>query len=282
MTRELHYLVLNPAGNVTVLFLHGFMGSGEDWRPITQGLPAEYRCVLLDLPGHCCTPVRSDAAAYAMAAVSRDVMHLMERVAPGPFVVAGYSMGGRLALYLALEHGERVQGLVMESASPGLRSEPERSERRDQDEQRAMELETDDWEAFLRQWYAAPMFESLPGCGERFQELLARRRKNNPRELARVLRGMGTGAQPSLWDRLPEAAAPSLLVAGERDAKYRAMAAAMCVLMPRASTAVVSGAGHNVHFEKPADYTTLLRGFLDGLRGTAAQPPQHPGTREQQ
>ena len=198
MTRELHYLVLNPAGNVTVVFLHGFMGSGEDWRPITQGLPAEYRCVLLDLPGHGCTPVRSDA--------------------PGPFVVAGYSMGGRLALYLALEHGERVQGLEMESASPGLRSEPERAERRDQDEQRAMELETGDWEAFLRQWYAAPMFESLPGCGERFQELLARRRKNNPRELARVLRGMGTGAQPSLWDRLPEAAAPSLLVAGERDA----------------------------------------------------------------
>ncbi len=270
MTREIHYLVLNPAGNVTVLFLHGFMGSGEDWRPIAQGLSAEYRCVLADLPGHGCTPVRSDAAAYTMAAVARHVMRLMARVAPGPFVAVGYSMGGRLALYLALEHGDRVRGLVMESASPGLRSEPERSKRRDQDEQLAMELETGDWEAFLRQWYAAPMFESLRGCGERFQELLARRRKNNPRELARVLRGMGTGAQPSLWDRLPEAAAPALLVAGERDAKYCAVATAMGAMMPRASTAVVSGAGHNVHFEKPADYTTLLRGWVDELRGTAA------------
>ncbi len=276
MARELHYWMLNPAGDKTVLFLHGFMGSGEDWRPIAQGLPPDYRCVAPDLPGHGRTPVRRDDVAYTMAAVSGDVMRLMDQIAPGPLTLVGYSMGGRLALHLALEYADRVQALVLESASPGLRSETERSERRVADEQRAVELETGDWEAFLSHWYSTPMFESLHGCGERFEELLMRRRNNNPRELARVLRGMGTGAQASLWNRLAEAAMPTLLIAGEYDAKYGAMAAAIGAKMPRASTAVVSGAGHNVHFEKPGDYTTLLRKWLDGLRGTAAHEPQHP------
>ncbi|HOF41212.1 MAG TPA: 2-succinyl-6-hydroxy-2,4-cyclohexadiene-1-carboxylate synthase [Candidatus Hydrogenedentes bacterium] len=270
MARTLHYWMLNPAGEKTVVFLHGFMGSSEDWRPIAQGLPPNYRCIAPDLPGHGRTPVRRDEAAYTMAAVSKDLMRLMDHIAPGPLALVGYSMGGRLALYLALEYADRVQALVLESASPGLRSETERAKRRVEDERRAVELESGDWEAFLRRWYAAPLFESLHGCGDRFEELLMRRRNNNPRELARVLRGMGTGAQSSLWDRLSEAGMPTLLIAGERDAKYCAMAAAMGAKMPRATAMVVSGAGHNVHFEKPGDYTTRLRKWLDGLRGTPA------------
>lgn len=270
MTRELHYVVLNPDGASTVLFLHGFMGSGEDWRPIAQGFPRDYRCVLVDLPGHGYTPVRSDSAAYSMASVSRDVMYLMDRVSPGHFFVVGYSMGGRLGLYLAAEYSERIRGLVVESASPGLGTERERADRRELDERRATELETGNWETFLRQWYAMPMFESLREHGGRFTELLERRRRNNPRELARVLRGMGTGVQPSLWDALPDMDVPTLVVAGEHDAKYRALAESMRANMPRAAVAVMPGAGHNVHFEKPADYTTLLRGLFDDLRGAAA------------
>ncbi len=114
------------------------------------------------------------------------------------------------------------------------------------------------------------MFESLREHGGRFTELLERRRRNNPRELARVLRGMGTGVQPSLWDALPDMDVPTLVVAGEHDAKYRALAESMRANMPRAAVAVMPGAGHNVHFEKPADYTTLLRGLFDDLRGAAA------------
>ncbi|HQH67175.1 MAG TPA: 2-succinyl-6-hydroxy-2,4-cyclohexadiene-1-carboxylate synthase [Candidatus Hydrogenedentes bacterium] len=270
MTRELHYVVLNPTGNVTVLFLHGFMGSGEDWRLIAQDLSRACRCVLVDLPGHGYTPVRSDSAAYTMAAVSRDVMHLMDRVSPGRFFVVGYSMGARLGLYLATEYRERIEGLIMESASPGLRTERERAERRERDDRLAEELETGNWETFLRQWYARPLFETLRKHGSRFEELLERRRMNNPRELARVLRGMGTGAQPSLWDALHEIAAPVLLVVGERDPKYRTLAESMCEMIPRAAMAVMPDAGHNVHFEKPTDYTRLLQGLLDDLREGAA------------
>jgi 2-succinyl-6-hydroxy-2,4-cyclohexadiene-1-carboxylate synthase len=271
MTRELHHVVLNPSGGATILFLHGFMGSGEDWRPIAQGLSEGYRCVLVDLPGHGYTPLRSDAAAYSMAAVSRDVMHLMDRLAPGRFFVVGYSMGGRLGLYLAADYRERVAGLVMESSSPGIPTESERAERRKHDERLAAELETGSWETFLRQWYALPMFETLRAYGGRFEELVERRRRNNPRELARVLRGMGAGSQPSLWDALPEVATPVLLIVGEYDAKYRAIAESMCESMPQAVVAVMPETGHNVHFEKPADYTAFLRGLFDDLRGDAAQ-----------
>ncbi|MFO7973554.1 MAG: 2-succinyl-6-hydroxy-2,4-cyclohexadiene-1-carboxylate synthase [Candidatus Hydrogenedentota bacterium] len=271
MTRELHYVVLNPSGNVTVLFIHGFMGSSEDWRPITQELSEDYRCVLIDLPGHGHTPVRNDAAAYTMAAVSRDVMHLMDRLSPGRFYVVGYSMGGRLGLYLAADYPERIEGLIMEAASPGLPTETDRAERRDYDNRIAGELETGNWETFLRQWYARPLFETLREQGPRFDALLEYRRRNNARELAKVLRGMGAGAQPSLWERLPEIGVPTVLIVGERDPKYRAIAEDMRQFLARAAVAVMPNTGHNVHFEKPADYTTLLRGLLDDLRGGAAR-----------
>lgn len=271
MTRELHYVVLNPSGSVTVLFIHGFMGSSEDWRPIAQALSHDYRCVLLDLPGHGYTPVRSDAAAYTMAAVSRDVMHLMDRLAPDRFFIVGYSMGGRLALYLAADYPERIEGLIMEAASPGLPTETDRAERRDYDERIAAELEIGNWDTFLEQWYDRSLFDTLREQGPRFDALLEQRRRNNARELAKVLRGMGAGAQPSLWDGLSGIAVPIVLIVGERDPKYHSIAEDMRDFLGRAAVAVMPGAGHNVHFEKPADYTRLLQGLLDDMRGAAGR-----------
>jgi pimeloyl-ACP methyl ester carboxylesterase len=77
------------------------------------------------------------------------------------------------------------------------------------------------------------------------------RLSNTPAGLAAALRGLGTGALPSLWERLGELAVPVDLVVGERDAKFQAIAEAMAAALPVARVQVVEGAGHAVHLEAP-------------------------------
>ena len=76
--------------------------------------------------------------------------------------------------------------------------------------------------------------------------------------MARALRGLGTGALPSLWDRLPELAAPTVLVVGERDHKFGQIAEEMRTRLPDASVEVVPGAGHAVHLEDPVRVAAIL------------------------
>jgi pimeloyl-ACP methyl ester carboxylesterase len=65
------------------------------------------------------------------------------------------------------------------------------------------------------------------------------------------LRGLGTGALPSLWERLGELSMPVTLVVGERDSKFQGIAAEMRTGIPAAELLVVPGVGHAVHLEAP-------------------------------
>lgn len=179
-------------------------------------------------------------------------------------VIAGYSMGGRLALYLALRHPDRLSGLILESASPGLKNEEERIARRAADEERAFRLESGDFETFLRDWYRQPLFAPLTRDDERLRRTLEARRKNDPRELAKSLRGLGTGSQPSLWEELPDLRVPALAVAGELDEKFVGISRRMERACLHMRTAIVPGVGHNVRVEAHTAYLRLLRNFLDG------------------
>ena len=84
------------------------------------------------------------------------------------------------------------------------------------------------------------------------------RLRSTPAGLAAALRGLGTGALPSLWERLSEVTVPVHLVVGERDAKFRATAAEMAAALPRARVHVVGGAGHAVHLEAPAAVAEVI------------------------
>jgi 2-succinyl-6-hydroxy-2,4-cyclohexadiene-1-carboxylate synthase len=95
------------------------------------------------------------------------------------------------------------------------------------------------------------------------RETIEARMRNDPGELAKSLRGMGTGSQPSLWGELAELEAPALAVAGELDEKYAAISTRMASITPRIRAAVVPGAGHNVRLEAPETYCALLKYFLD-------------------
>jgi 2-succinyl-6-hydroxy-2,4-cyclohexadiene-1-carboxylate synthase len=247
-----------------VLFLHGFMGSSADWRGIMAALGDRTFCIAPDLPGHGAS-LGLTPESYTIEGTARAAIHILDRLEVERPVVAGYSMGGRLALYLALRFPGRCVGLFLESASPGLVSEEERASRRAADEEKAKRLESGDFDGFLRDWYRQPAFAPLARDEGLLRQTIEARRRNDPVELARSLRGIGTGSQPSLWGELEGLAVPALAVAGGLDQKYAAISSRMASISPRIEPVVIPGVGHNVRAEAPAEYAALLRRFLDRL-----------------
>ncbi|BAS28265.1 2-succinyl-6-hydroxy-2,4-cyclohexadiene-1-carboxylate synthase [Limnochorda pilosa] len=256
-----------------LLLLHGFTGRATVWRPLLPELAAGREVIAPDLLGHGASRVvdpRAPAAErHRIERQAADLLAVLDRLGVDRADVLGYSMGGRLALYLAVAHPERVSALVLESASPGLEDPRERSARRAQDEARAAFIERAGIRAFVERWEAQPLFASqrrLP------PEVWRRQRRQRlacrAEGLAASLRGMGTGVHEPLWSRLPEVEAPTLLLAGALDPKFTALAARMAARLPRARAEVVPEAGHAVHLEQPGIFARHVRAFLDEGRET--------------
>jgi 2-succinyl-6-hydroxy-2,4-cyclohexadiene-1-carboxylate synthase len=238
------------------------MGSSADWSETMETLGERYRCVAVDLPGHGVSTDLAYPDSYTMEGAARGVLDVLDGLGVRTSVLAGYSMGGRLALYLALRFPERCRALFLESVSPGLGDEGARARRRAADEERARRLETGEFEGFLLDWYAQPLFASLARDEALVGRTIERRRRNDPLELARSLRGMGTGSMPPLWGELRGLKIPALAVAGELDEKFVGISQRMSAVSPRVKTIVVPAAGHNVRVESPDRYLALLGRIL--------------------
>ena len=244
-----------------MLFLHGFMGRAEDWRGVWTGLDERFFRTAVDLPGHGAS-LGMPRVRYTMEGAARSVIEVLDGAGVDRATVVGYSMGGRLALYLALRHPGRCAGIFLESAFPGLEDAGERAARRRADEEKAARLEGGDFREFLHDWYRQPLFAPLSRDEDLLRRIIEDRRRNDPAELAKSLRGMGTGSQPSLWGDLPNLQVPALAVAGRLDEKFVGISHRMASLNARMRFAVVPGVGHNVHAEAPGAYRSLLESFL--------------------
>lgn len=225
-----------------LVLLHGFTQTRQSWRRTVAALGGRYRAVAPDLPGH---GQLADRRPVSLAACLAYLPALVDE----PHVLAGYSMGGRIALHAALASPDRVRRLVLVGASPGLADAAERAARRAADDALAARVEAIGIEAFAHEWGALPLWEGQPDHVRAAAH--ADRLRNDAAGLAAALRGLGTGALPSLWDRLSELALPVTLVAGERDEKFRAIAARMAERLPDARVAVIAGTGHAPQLERP-------------------------------
>lgn len=259
----------DPADLATIVLLHGFTQTGRSWDPVVAAMGERYRALAPDLRGH---GAAAAARPVGFAAIEADVLAL----APPRFALAGYSMGGRIALDLALRDGERaasdaaaptpgaaghappprVERLALIGASPGLRTAAERAARRAADGQLADAIERDGVEPFARGWAAQPLFAGQPAAVAAAAH--AERLRSTPAGLAAALRGAGTGAMEPLWEQLPQLQIPVTLIVGARDAKFRAIAEQMAELIPQATLHVVTGAGHAVQLEQPEAVAALL------------------------
>jgi len=244
-----------------ILFLHGFLGGRDDWREITDQLCENFLTVAVDLPGHGYTQVNGIDKYYAMPSCAWGLTNFLGQLKIKKCHLVGYSMGGRLALYLAVKNPERFDKIVIESSSPGLKTATERKDRVKQDKKLARRLETENFENFLNDWYRQPLFETIEK-DTRFKKILKKRLKSDPLLLAKSLRQMSTGAQPSLWPELGKIQAPIMFIAGEKDEKFKTLAFEMSDLCEPAEIRIIKNCGHNVHFEKPREFYEQLNNFL--------------------
>lgn len=259
-----------------LLLLHGFTGSTETWRDLRERLGERRKVVAIDLPGHGRADAPSDPSRYALDRVADDLADTLSSRGTDRVVALGYSMGGRVALRLALRHPGRVLGLVLESTSPGIADPVARAARLRADGELADRIERDGIVAFVNEWERLPIWASQASLPDSVRaRLRAKRLMGNATGLANSLRGAGAGADAPVLDRLGEIAVPVLLVAGTLDQPYVAHARAMQNVLKRAQLSVVPGAGHAVHLEQPAAFASLVAGFLDSFAGDDAPSRGH-------
>jgi len=255
----LHYRTHGAPHQPPVCFLHGFMGSSTDWQPIVDALSKDAYCLTVDLPGHG-QSLHGPNYFYTMEGATQALADVLDDAGIKRCSLAGYSMGGRAALYFSIFHPGRVRRLVLESASPGLPNGEERVQRRFLDDERADRIRAD-LEGFLEKWYRQPLFASLARHGL-VEKMIEKRSTNDSDELARALRGLSPGEQPSLWDRLSDLSVPTLVLTGELDDKYKAITKRTAERIKMAQRTLVPDAGHNVHAERPQAYLSHLVRFL--------------------
>jgi len=250
--------------NPPLLLLHGFLGSQRSWKPLLPVFSPHFFCLIPDLPGHGRNTAAPLETPLDFDLLTDWLLRLLDDRGIETCSLLGYSMGGRAALHLTCRAPQRVQRLILESASPGLVSAAERVQRLEQDAARAESLLQSGMNAFAAAWYRMPLFASLqthPRLRAALQRSAAR---NHPRWMARVIYALSPGLQPPLWNCLPALSLPALLLAGELDSKYAALSQRMAENLPNARRVLLAHSGHNLHAEAPSAFAAAALSFLRG------------------
>jgi len=258
------HVIVSGRGSPLML-LHGFTGSTHSWDALGPALSARHMIILVDLPGHGQSTAPPDLPRYALPRTADDVARVLDVLGVERSAVLGYSLGGRAALHLAVQHPARVSALVLEGSSAGIADEAERERRSVSDAALADRIERDGVASFVDQWEALPLWHSqgvLPAPTR--DRLRAQRLANRADGLARSLRGAGVGTQAPLHGRLSHLSMPVMLVAGALDDRYVEQGRLMQRAIPGARLVEVQDAGHAVHLERPAELATVVIDFLDG------------------
>jgi 2-succinyl-6-hydroxy-2,4-cyclohexadiene-1-carboxylate synthase len=254
-----HFSLTDNRSLPPLLLLHGWMGSCADYSELIDVLKSRFYCIAIDLPGHGKTEVIGGDPGYDFVNTARGIIQLLDSLEIYTCSIAGYSFGGRLALYLALEFPERFDKVMLESAAPGLATEFDRQKRVIQDWQVIDRLETQPFAEFVRDWYRQSIFIGIDKHPN-FENLIQRRiRTNRADDLIKSLERAGLGMQPYLGDRLKIYSQPVSLIVGAHDRQFVNIGRELHQLCPNLSLNIIPNCSHNIHFEQPELWLKQIR-----------------------
>ncbi len=246
-----------------LILLHGFTGDSSTWSSLVHQLKGNRNLICIDIIGHGKTDSPETKDRYDILSVTHDIERIIDFFKWDKVDVLGYSMGGRLALSFAMRYPQKVRKLILESSSPGLKTEVERKNRQVLDEKLARLILEKGITKFVDYWENIPLFSSQKNLPNQVQQAIREQRlQNSALGLANSLRGMGTGVQPSWWENLNQFEVDTLLLTGSLDQKFCSIAEEMVTLMKKAQWVKVNGSGHAIHVEHSEKFGTIIDGFL--------------------
>jgi 2-succinyl-6-hydroxy-2,4-cyclohexadiene-1-carboxylate synthase len=248
----------------TVLLLHGFTGSLEDWHDIFPLLNERFNYVGIDLIGHGKSDSPTDNKKYESESLINQIEDILTYLSVNRVILLGYSMGGRVALNFAVSHPEKIKALILESTSAGIKNEWERTERIESDEDLASYLENNGTEEFAERWMDQDIFNTQRRFSDaKLQKIRRRIAQNSKTGLANTLRGFSTGKMPYLAERLNLIQSPVLLISGELDTKYCELDSELEKKFPDAKHTVIKNSGHNTHLEDKKRFIKAVNQYLE-------------------
>ena len=238
-----------------LVLLHGLLGDANDWQPVIDRLPGHH-CIALDLPGH--------GQHHELRVNDFEQSHqwlCRELASRGieQYLLVGYSLGGRLALYHASREPAGLLGLLLENCHPGLPA-GERAARIAHDESWAERFEREPLADVLEDWYRQGVFADLDEAARARQ--IARRLGNDGKAVAAMLRATSLGKQPDLASWLAQGGLPVTYVSGKRDHKFHQLACLMASQHRKINHLELDG-GHNLHAHQPEAFARLLAEWVN-------------------
>ena len=249
-----------------LVFIHGLGSSTEDWEPQVREFSGNHRVITFDLRGH----GRSDKppVPYSLPMFAADTAGLLEALRAGPAHVVGLSLGGCVAMQLALDVPGRVRSLVLVNTAP--------------------EFIRRSFLTWLEAWRRTVIvhWRGLRALGERISRRLlpdagdaalreafvARFAHNDPEAYLNSLKSL---VGWSVTGRLASIRCPVLVVASEHDYSPVAAQEKYARQIPGAQFVAIPGAHHAVPVERPDAFNAALAGFLSALEEPAGvQPPR--------
>jgi 2-succinyl-6-hydroxy-2,4-cyclohexadiene-1-carboxylate synthase len=247
----------------SVLMLHGFIGSLEDWKDISPLLDERFNYIGIDLIGHDKSDSPADVNKYSPQTIVKHINDVLGFLSIEKAFFIGYSMGGRAALNYAVRYPNKIIGLILESTVAEIESETERENRIKNDEELANYIESNSIEDFVELWMNKEIFNTQRRfSNEKLENIKRKKTLNSKIGLANSLRGFGTGKMKYLHENLSVIQCPVLLISGELDTKFTKINAELKQHFLNAEHSIIKNAGHNTHLEEPYKFVNAVNGFL--------------------
>jgi esterase len=250
----LHHAVLGERGD-WVFLLHGLFGSGDNLNTLAKTLVDEYRVVLVDLRNHGRSP---RAATLSLAEMAADIAQLQDRLGIASSAVLGHSLGGKVAMQLALSDARRVQKLVVADIAPVVYTAHHQNV--------FAALESIDLATLQnRQQAEAQLAQTLsdPGLRQFLLKGLYRNEQSQYRWRFNLPVLRASYAAVLAAPQGQPFGGPTLFIkGGQSNYILPEHEAAMRALFPNFQFRMIAGAGHWLHGEKPVAFNRLVQQFL--------------------